>query len=208
MAHWKILSDLLICSFLVSDLSDSLTVAHFWWATWANCSHRSFLVSDLSDLLTVNHLSWAIWANCSQSLNKMSHFERMSEFPPLVILYSPLQHAVLHSRTKISALMVYLIWGESTVMVPDFAFYVYSSSCNSLFFGLILSSFHSPSISCLPIQPWGWRKIKIEGGGAKKRLKKRDLHELPDTAMVKSGTISLTSGLQGWALVSSVATTW
>ena len=33
-------------------LSESLMVAHFWWATWAIRSHRSFLVSDLSDLLT------------------------------------------------------------------------------------------------------------------------------------------------------------
>ena len=29
---------------------------------------RSFVLSDLSDSLTVAHLSWAIWANCSQSL--------------------------------------------------------------------------------------------------------------------------------------------
>ena len=42
----------LICSFLVSDLSESLLVAHFWWATWAICSHCSFLVSDLSNSLT------------------------------------------------------------------------------------------------------------------------------------------------------------
>ena len=26
--------------------------AHFWWVTWAICSHRSFLVSNLSDLRT------------------------------------------------------------------------------------------------------------------------------------------------------------
>ena len=39
-------------SFPLSNLSESLMVAHFWWATWAICSHRSFLVSDLSDLLT------------------------------------------------------------------------------------------------------------------------------------------------------------
>ena len=60
--HSKKMSDSLIfgerperflhsCSFLVSDLSDLLTVAHFWWATWVNHSHRSFLVSDLSDSL-------------------------------------------------------------------------------------------------------------------------------------------------------------
>ena len=65
------LSDLLkkkwaICSF-----------THFWWATWANCSHslichelperfahsRSFVLSKLSELLTFAHLSWGIWAN-------------------------------------------------------------------------------------------------------------------------------------------------
>ena len=38
-------------SFLVSDLSKSLMVAHFWWATWAILSHCLFLVSDLSDSL-------------------------------------------------------------------------------------------------------------------------------------------------------------
>ena len=50
----------------------------------------SFLVSNLSDSLTVALLSWAIWANCSQSLFKMSNFEqksdeRMREFPTLVV---------------------------------------------------------------------------------------------------------------------------
>ena len=39
-------------SFLVSNLSKSLMVAHFLWATWAICSHRSFFVSNLSDSLT------------------------------------------------------------------------------------------------------------------------------------------------------------
>ena len=36
-------------SFPLSDLSESLMVALFWWATWAIRSNRSFLVSDLSD---------------------------------------------------------------------------------------------------------------------------------------------------------------
>ena len=51
----------------------------------------SFLVSNLSDSLTVALFSWAIWANCLQSLFKMSNFEqksdeRMREFPTLVVL--------------------------------------------------------------------------------------------------------------------------
>ena len=35
-------SNLLIRSFLVSNLSDSLTVAHFWWAPGAICSQLLF----------------------------------------------------------------------------------------------------------------------------------------------------------------------
>ena len=53
----KKMSDLRLCSFFVSDLSDSLIAAHFWWSTWVIRSHHSFLVSDLSDslkLLTKN----------------------------------------------------------------------------------------------------------------------------------------------------------
>ena len=61
-------------SFLVSDLSDLLIC--------------SFIMSNLSNLLTVTHLSWAIWAIRSQSTicpersERMSD-ERMSEFPTL-----------------------------------------------------------------------------------------------------------------------------
>ena len=39
-------------SLLVSVLSQSLMVAHFWWATWVIRWHRSFLVSNLRDSLT------------------------------------------------------------------------------------------------------------------------------------------------------------
>ena len=40
------------CSFLVSNLSKSLMVAHFWWATCVIRSHHSFLVSILINSLT------------------------------------------------------------------------------------------------------------------------------------------------------------
>ena len=98
MSEWAIRSkkksDSLICSFLVSnlmrfahdrpfplrDLSESLMFSHFWWATWASCSHRSFPLSDLSDLLTVSHLSWVIWLNRSQSLIWFERNERMSKW--------------------------------------------------------------------------------------------------------------------------------
>ena len=61
----KKMSDSLIRSFLVSALSDSLTIAHFLWATWANRSwslifgewperfaHIAHIGSDMSDSLT------------------------------------------------------------------------------------------------------------------------------------------------------------
>ena len=38
---------------------------------------------------------------------------------------------------------------DQSLPVPDFTISVYGSSCNSLFFGLILSSYLSISISCL-----------------------------------------------------------
>ena len=49
---------------------------------------RSFVLSNLSDSLTVTHLSWAILGNRSQSLiwfeqNERMSDERMSEFPAL-----------------------------------------------------------------------------------------------------------------------------
>ena len=44
---------------------------------------RLFVMSDLSDLLTVAHLSWAIWANRSQSLIWFEQSEWMSIFQTL-----------------------------------------------------------------------------------------------------------------------------
>ena len=73
----KVLSLSLICSFIMSNLSELLTAAHLSWATWAICSRllfwyerperfahsHPFVLSDLSDSLTVAHLIWAKWAN-------------------------------------------------------------------------------------------------------------------------------------------------
>ena len=85
----NLLSESLICSFPLSDLRESLTVAHLSWATWAIHSRRSFPLSNLSVSLMVAHLSKAIWANRSQSLiwferNEQMNNERMSEFPALI----------------------------------------------------------------------------------------------------------------------------
>ena len=63
---------------IMSDLSESLLVTHFWWATWAIRSHCSLLVSDLSESLTVTHLSWANWVIHSQWLICPEQSERIA----------------------------------------------------------------------------------------------------------------------------------
>ena len=54
------------CSFPLSDLSKSLMVAHFWWVIWAIRSHSSFDLSEMSDSLT--------------KIEKMSKNERFAHF--------------------------------------------------------------------------------------------------------------------------------
>ena len=67
----KKVSNLLIRSFFVSDLSDLLMVAHFLWATWANRSW-SLIFSERHEQFThIAHFWWATWAICShRSLKK------------------------------------------------------------------------------------------------------------------------------------------
>ena len=70
------MSDLLICSFKMGNLSESL----FWHERPERFAHSpSLILSNLSESLTVAHLIWAIWAN-----------ERKSKFPTLNIWYSQL----------------------------------------------------------------------------------------------------------------------
>ena len=76
--------------------SDSLkkqairSFAHFWWVSWAICSHRSFLVSDLRDLLT-SLKKWAkrlvFFLNLQKNVQKSTKnmisvkcFERITRF--------------------------------------------------------------------------------------------------------------------------------
>ena len=79
----------------MSDLSESLTVAHLSWATWTIrsalliCLERperfahssSFVLSDLSDLLTVAHLIWVKWANLPIPSPAPENAELLNFFP-------------------------------------------------------------------------------------------------------------------------------
>ena len=66
------MSDLLICSFLVSDLTDLLMVAHFWWATWANRSWSLIFDKQPERFAHIAHFLWVTWAIClHRSLKKI-----------------------------------------------------------------------------------------------------------------------------------------
>ena len=84
-------SDSLIRSFVLSNLSESLTFAHMpWHERSERFAHScSLVMSDLSKLLTFAHMPRAIWAICSRSLICSERFERMSDermnkFPALL----------------------------------------------------------------------------------------------------------------------------
>ena len=64
----------------MSALSKSLTVALCHEQPERFTHGCSFVMRDLSNLLTVAHFSRAIWANCSQLLIKISNFEQMSKW--------------------------------------------------------------------------------------------------------------------------------
>ena len=70
-------SDLLICSFLVSDLSDSLIVNHFWQATWVNCSWSLIFGERPEQFAHIAHFWWATGAICSP---KMREWRKRSFF--------------------------------------------------------------------------------------------------------------------------------
>ena len=76
----------------------------------------------------------------------------------------------------------------ASLIVPDLNFFVYSSSCNYLFFELIAV----PLLSSIKLHPQGrmdCQKVDKQWKEWRMRLKLRELHELPSTEMVKSGTI-------------------
>ena len=65
-----------ICSFLVSDLSDSLMFAQFWWAIWAN---RSWSLSFVEQPERFAHSHSFVMSDLSNSLTSLFWKGRMSE---------------------------------------------------------------------------------------------------------------------------------
>ena len=112
------MSDLLIRSFIISDLSESLTVALLSWVTWAIRSQslfcheqperfahsRSFILSDLSKSLKVTHLIWVIWAN--EGLGN----EQMSKFPTLFSLVTYKTNSIFTNRAVSPLCCIQMGW--------------------------------------------------------------------------------------------------
>ena len=100
-------------SYLVSNLSETLTVAQFWWATWAICSHRSDGLSDCKQIAQFAHQIWANeqtahvfgkkwvissenrWSISQLCWDLVSHPSVSKD--PVIVLIGPLQHHVHHS---------------------------------------------------------------------------------------------------------------
>ena len=84
------------------------------------------------------------------------------------------------------------------MIVPDFTISVLGSSCNFLFFGT--DSFSRLFLLCvfLGIQSCLGKLVERKSKGVRMRPKKRNLHGLPNTETVSSGTIRHTSG---WVLL-------
>ena len=89
----KWVNERFICSFLVSDLSDSLMIGHFLWATLANCSWLLIFGERNERFAHITHLIWAKWAfqsHCSQKKRiwaKMSDSLIFLKFFILITLY-------------------------------------------------------------------------------------------------------------------------
>ena len=71
------MSDSLIRSFLVRDLSDSLTIAHFLWAMWANCS---WLLIFGERPERFGHIAQSKWVIVSESLTSLTKNEPPNAF--------------------------------------------------------------------------------------------------------------------------------
>ena len=96
---------------------------------------------------------------------------------------------------QVQWLYMYILstWGESTVIVPDFAIYVYGSSCHHHFFCLILAPFSSFYLIASARQAGMPRnRLRYSRKEERMRLKKNKLHV---RVVVKSWTIRLASVL-------------
>ena len=108
----------------MSDLSQSLMVAHFWWATWAICSQsliclerpepfahsRSFVLSDLSESLTVASLIWAKWRNERWANERIP---------------SPDMQYILYTRIHCAATLDTVSWIVNTSFIPGYTVLLY-----------------------------------------------------------------------------------
>ena len=95
--------------------------AHFWWATWAICSHPSFLVSDLSILLTSlikkeglsKRFIFLTYKKCTKNTILAIFFEQITHS----LIYHELPEGITHSHLFVmsdlsdSLMVALLTWG-------------------------------------------------------------------------------------------------
>ena len=94
------MSDSLICSFLVSDLSDSLTIAHFLWVTWPNRSWLLIFGEQPEQFAHIAHLTWAKWAIHSHRSPKKRKWAKMSNSLIFSIFFIKIVYKTYYSKTR------------------------------------------------------------------------------------------------------------
>ena len=93
----KKMSNSLIRSFLVSYLSDLLTIAHFLWATWANFSWSLIFGERPERIAHIAHFWWATWANHSHPSPKKWKLKNLLIF--WIIFFNRIH--IKHTKNKI-----------------------------------------------------------------------------------------------------------
>ena len=100
------MSDSLIGSFLVSNLSNSLTIAHFLWATWANCSWSLIFGERPERFAHIAHIWWVTWAIYSHRSPKKRKWAIHSFFNNFYLFKSYIKHI----KNKILDFLAKFFW--------------------------------------------------------------------------------------------------
>ena len=131
--------NLLIRSFLVSNLSKLLLIAHFWWVTWVICSHQSFLAglgicsfAHSLRLLKSNERLWVIrsdrsgqMSDCEQ-IAQVAHVKRATGSESLRSLMTNDQQWAIHS----GSFMIIEWMSKSLIFSEQIAYLLFSVFCS------------------------------------------------------------------------------
>ena len=126
------MSDSLIRSFLVSDLSNSLTIAHFLWATWANRSWSLIFGERNERFAHMAHLIWAKWAIHSHRSPKKRKWAKMSD--SLIFPINFFLSYIKHTKNKTLDFFSQIVLSDlsDSLMVAHLSWVIWANHTQSL----------------------------------------------------------------------------